>query len=116
MNQEKEKYCPSCVIRPSCPHSGSSDSYPSLSAFFRDVSARIMPRTEQLSIMVSTLELWYVNYRKGGFDAPFCLPGSDNGRPRKLDDALQEEIRHMKTNYRVCRPPPFTGSCRITAA
>ena len=102
MNQEKRKNIALMRYSAIVPLiSGSSDSYPSLSAFFRDVSAKGIkaPDGTIKHYAVSTLELWYVNYKKGGFDALLPAGRSDNGRPRKLDDALQEEIRHMKTNY-----------------
>lgn len=68
MNQEKRKNIALMRYSAIVPLiSGSSDSYPSLSAFFRDVSAKGIkaPDGTIKHYAVSTLELWYVNYKKG---------------------------------------------------
>ncbi len=80
---------------------GTADDFPSLDAFFRDASARgvTMSDGSVKHYAPGTIEKWYSAYKKGGFDALLPTGRSDAGKPRKLDDALQEQIRFLKTNY-----------------
>ena len=81
--------------------SGLQENYPSLEAFYRDASKKgiIAPNGTLRHFAPATIERWYRNYRKGGFDALIPEGRVDEGRPRKLDDDLQEQIRYLKVNY-----------------
>ncbi len=80
---------------------GLQDDFPSLDAFFRDASVKgvIAPDGSVRKYAPGTIEKWYRSYKQGGFDALLPTGRSDAGKPRKLDDALQEQIRYLKTNY-----------------
>lgn len=47
----------------------------------------------------STIERWYRNYKNGGFDALIPEGRVDDGKPRKLDAELQEQIKYLKGSY-----------------
>jgi len=47
----------------------------------------------------TTIKKWYNQYNRGGFDALVPSSHADLGKPRKLDDELQEQIKYLKTNY-----------------
>ena len=81
--------------------SGTHNNYESLSAFFREVSARGLkaPNGELRHYSPVTIEKWYLAYRKGGFDALIPSGRSDCGVSRKIDDELSEEIRYLKHTY-----------------
>lgn len=80
---------------------GLQDDYPSLDAFFRDASLKgvTAPDGSVRKYAPGTIEKWYRAYKQGGFDALLPTGRSDAGKPRKLDDAIQEQIRYLKTNY-----------------
>lgn len=80
---------------------GMQEDYPSLSAFFRDASLKgiTAPDGSVRKYAPDTIENWYRAYKSGGFDALIPAGRSDAGKPRKLDDALQEQIRYLKANY-----------------
>ena len=81
--------------------SGLPESYSSLEAFYRDAAQKgtIAPDGTLKHFAPATIERWYRNYRKGGFDALIPEGRVDEGRPRKLDEDLQEQIRYLKGNY-----------------
>lgn len=81
--------------------SGLQDSFSSHEAFFRDVSARgvVAPDGTTKHFAPTTIKKWYNHYNQGGFDALIPSSRADLGKPRKLDDELQEQIRYLKTNY-----------------
>lgn len=81
--------------------SGIPDKYPSLSAYFREVSQNgiLHPNGDTRNYAPSTIEKWLLDYRKGGFDALIPKSRSDYGTSRKIDDDLKEQIRYLKTNY-----------------
>lgn len=81
--------------------SRTQDDYESLSAFFREVSAKGIkaPNGEIRHYSPATLEKWYLNYKKHGFDALIPSGRSDCGVSRKIDDELREEIMYLKHNY-----------------
>ena len=81
--------------------SGLLEDYPSMDAFFRDASLKgvTAPDGSVKRYAPGTIEKWYRAYKSGGFDALLPTGRSDAGKPRKLDDALQEQIRYLKTNY-----------------
>ncbi len=80
---------------------GLADDYESRDAFFRDASLKgiAAPDGSVKHYAPGTIEKWYYNYKESGFDGLLPSGRSDLGKPRKLDDALQEQIRYLKTNY-----------------
>ena len=80
---------------------GTLDNYNSMSAYFRDVSARGIkaPDGTVRHYAESTLEKWYCAYKNHGFDALVPSSRSDCGTSRKIDDALEEEICYLKHTY-----------------
>ena len=80
---------------------GLSDDYESLTAFFNNASVKgvIHPDGTIKHYAPGTIEKWYRNYKQSGFDALIPTGRGDRGKPRKLDDDLQEQIRYLKTNY-----------------
>ncbi len=46
-----------------------------------------------------TIESWYLNYKKHGFDGLIPKGRADEGKSRKLDKDLQERIRYLKAHY-----------------
>ena len=80
---------------------GLSDDFKSLTAFFNNASVKgvIHPDGTIKHYAPGTIEKWYRNYKEGGFDALIPTGRGDPGKPRKLDDDLQEQIRYLKTNY-----------------
>lgn len=80
---------------------GLQEDYASLDAFFRDASLKgvAAPDGSVRKYAPGTIEKWYRAYKQGGFDALLPSGRSDAGRPRKLDDEIQEQIRYLKTNY-----------------
>lgn len=80
---------------------GLSEDYSSLDAFYRDASKKgvVSPDGTVKHFSAATIERWYRNYKKGGFDALIPEGRVDEGRPRKLDADLQEQIRYLKQNY-----------------
>jgi transposase InsO family protein len=81
--------------------SGLSDQYESKAAFFRDISAKGVstPNGTIKHFAPSSIKRWYNNYQRGGFDALLPTSRSDSGKSRKLDEDLQEQIKHLKSNY-----------------
>ena len=81
--------------------SGLSDEYESLEAFYRHASAKgvLHPDGTIKHYAPGTIESWYRNYKREGFDALIPSGRADLGMPRKLDEELQEQILYLKTNY-----------------
>lgn len=81
--------------------SGLQDDYSSHEAFFRDASLKgvIAPDGTKKHYAPTTIKKWYNHYNRGGFDALIPSSRVDLGKPRKLDDALQEQIKYLKNNY-----------------
>lgn len=80
---------------------GLQDDYSSLADFFRDVSAKgvMAPDGTIKHYAPATMKKWYQNYKQDGFNSLLPTGRSDIGKPRKIDDELQEQIRYLKTNY-----------------
>ncbi len=80
---------------------GLKEDYPSLKAFFRDASAKgvTAPDGTLRHFAPVTIERWYRSYMRGGFETLLPAGRCDAGRPRRLDDELQEQIRHLKASY-----------------
>jgi len=73
----------------------------SLKGFFRDAANKVYtnPRGEDTKVAASTIERWFYNYRRGGFDAIVPQRRADTGKTRKLDDDLIEQIKYLKKEY-----------------
>lgn len=80
---------------------GAQDDLPSLSAYFRDTSARGIksPDGTIRHYAPATIENWYYAYKKEGFDALIPAGRSDCGVSRKIDDNLKEQISYLKHTY-----------------
>lgn len=80
---------------------GLSDEYTSLEAFYRDVSAKgvLHPDGTDKHYAAATIESWYRRYKKSGFEGLIPSGRADLGKPRRLDEELQEQIRYLKINY-----------------
>lgn len=81
--------------------SGLPAQYKSFSEYFRGVSERgiLHPDGKLRHYATSTIAKWYELYVKNGFDSLEPSGRSDEGKPRKLDDALQEQILYLKQHY-----------------
>ena len=80
---------------------GLDDRYPSMQAYYDELSAKGLtgPDGRLHHFAPSTIERWYLDYKKHGFDALIPAPRADAGKSRKLDDDIQEQIRYLKSNY-----------------
>lgn len=80
---------------------GTQDDFPSLSAFFRDASAKGVraPDGQLRHYAPATIERWYLDYKHGGFDALIPASRSDRGVSRKINEDLTEQIRYLKHTY-----------------
>src|SRR5690554_1759331 len=81
--------------------SGTYDEQKTRKEFFAHASLRTYtnPSGEETKVSASSIERWYYNYKKGGFDALLPQRRSDTGRSRKLDDDIQSQIRYLKKEY-----------------
>ena len=81
--------------------SGLDEAYPSQNAFYEEVAAKGIPGPDGKvrHYAPATIEKWYLNYKKYGFDALVPKARADAGMSRKLDDDLQEQIRYLKRSY-----------------
>lgn len=81
--------------------SGLPAQYQSFSEYFRGVSERgiLHPDGSLRHYAASTIAKWYELYVKNGFGSLQPSDRSDEGKPRKLDDALQEQILYLKKHY-----------------
>ena len=81
--------------------SGLPAQYRSFSEYFREVSEKGIPHPDGglRHYAVSTIAKWYELYTKNGFDALQPAGRCDEGKSRKLDDALQEQIIYLKEHY-----------------
>lgn len=80
---------------------GLPQEYSSLDAFYRDAAKKgaVSPDGTVRHFSAATIERWYRNYKNGGFDALIPQGRVDEGKPRKLDADLQEQIKYLKQNY-----------------
>lgn len=80
---------------------GLPEEYPSKVAYFRDLSEKGVktPDGDTKYYAPGTIKSWYRRYKSEGFDALLPTGRSDAGKPRKVDEELQEQIRYLKTNY-----------------
>lgn len=80
---------------------GLDEEYPSKTAFYLEASEKgsLGPDGKIHHYAPATIERWYLDYQKHGFDALVPKGRADAGMSRKLDDDLKERIRYFKTNY-----------------
>ena len=69
--------------------------------FFRDAATKSYtnPRGESTKVAASTIERWFYNYQKNGFEALIPRRRTDTGKPRKIDADIMEQIRFLKKEY-----------------
>ena len=80
---------------------GTVESGTSNRAFFRQAAEKNYPDADGTprTVSASTIEKWYLAYKKGGFDALLPAGRSDAGTSRKLDDDLQQQLRNLKKEH-----------------
>lgn len=80
---------------------GTQEDFASLRAYYRDVSAKGIkaPDGEIRHYSPGTIQKWHLAYKSAGFDGLLPTGRSDCGVSRKIDDALEEEIRFLKHTY-----------------
>lgn len=80
---------------------GTRDDGESQAAYFRSVSAKGItdPDGTVRHYAAVTIQRWYHDYRKKGFDGLIPQGRCDCGQSRRLDDELREEIRYLKHTY-----------------
>lgn len=81
-----------------------SDNYDetlSLKGFFRNAAKKVYvnPRGEDTKISATTVERWFYQYQRCGFDALIPKRRIDTGKTRKLDLELIEQISYLKKEY-----------------
>ena len=81
--------------------SGSLDPGQSLNSYYLEAAARSYnaPDGSIKHFSPPTIERWYRNYLKLGFDGLMPSSRKDSGKSRTLDDESMEFIRYMKRNY-----------------
>lgn len=81
--------------------SGTYDEGTSIKGFFRDASNKIYTnhKGEDTKVSATTLERWYYNYKRDGFEALIPKRRSDTGKSRKLDGDIIEQINYLKEEY-----------------
>ena len=81
--------------------SGTYDENKSIKEFFSDAAKKVYtnPRGEDTKVTASTLERWYYNYTRNGFDALIPQRRCDTGKSRKLDEDIREQIKYLKQEY-----------------
>jgi len=69
--------------------------------YFNSVSQKglLFPDGKLKYYAANTIERWFYDYRKHGFDALMPEGRSDAGKSRKLDADLTSRIQYFKTNY-----------------
>lgn len=80
---------------------GLDENYKNKTAFYLEASEKGIPGPDAKihHYAPSTIERWYLDYQKRGFDALVPKGRADAGMSRKLDDELKERIRYFKINY-----------------
>ena len=69
-----------------------------LKEFFEEAAEKTYdgPNGKKLHFTASTFERWYYFYQKKGFDGLLKQPRKDNGKSRKIDSEIYEQIEQMK--------------------
>ena len=80
---------------------GLDENYKNKTAFYLEASEKgiLGPDAKIHHYAPSTIERWYLDYQKHGFDALVPKGRADAGMSRTLDDDLKERIRYFKINY-----------------
>lgn len=80
---------------------GTKDEFQSLSSFFKEAALKPYPAPDGSMRIFSpaAIERWYRCYLKSGFEGLMPKGRTDSGKGRALDEACQEYIRYMKTQY-----------------
>lgn len=80
---------------------GTYDESKSIKEFFSVTANKTYtnPRGEDTRVSASTLERWFYNYKRSGFDALIPSRRCDTGQPRKIDEDIKEQIRFLKKEY-----------------
>ena len=80
---------------------GSWDSGKSNKAFFRDAAQKAypLPNGKTRKYSAPTIERWFNDYRKNGFQALLPHSRSDEGRFRALDEDLRARILYMHEQH-----------------
>ena len=80
---------------------GTQEDCTSMRAYYRDVSSKGIkaPDGQIRHYSPGTIQKWHLAYKKAGFDGLLPTGRSDCGVSRKIDDALDEEIRYLKHTY-----------------
>ena len=80
---------------------GSWDSEKSNKAFFRDAAEKTytLPNGKTRQYSAPTIERWFNDYRKSGFQALIPHSRSDEGRFRALDDDLRARIQYIHEQH-----------------
>ena len=81
---------------------GTWDGESSNSGFFRHASTKtyITPDGIETTVAHGTMERWFYDYKRLGFDGLLPKSRSDMGKSRKLDEDIKEQIRYLKEEYR----------------
>ena len=81
--------------------SGTHDESESLNNFFLKASAKKYSNYDGtlVSFAPATMERWYYNYKRDGFDGLIPKRRVDSGNARKLDDDLKAQIQHFKREF-----------------
>lgn len=69
--------------------------------FFREAAKKTYtdPSGADTTVSAVTLGRWYYKYQEKGFDGLLPQGRSDTGQPRKLDEDMMEQIKHLKQEY-----------------
>ena len=75
---------------------GTSDSQ-----FFKEAASKtyILPNGKEKNYTPHTIYRWYLAYSKDGFDALKIKNRGDNGKFRRIDDDIADQIIYMKKEY-----------------
>ena len=81
--------------------SGLTGEYKSLSAYFKEAASKSYtgPDEKSFKFAPETIESWYRDYLKEGFNALIPRNRNDRGRARSLNEDSMEFIKHMKLTY-----------------
>lgn len=69
--------------------------------FYKNTCAKVIKdwNGEPYTISPSTLERWFIRYRKKGLEGLFPIKRSDNGKTRKIKDNVMQRIEEIKSNF-----------------
>jgi transposase len=69
--------------------------------FYKNASAKVNKDWDgrPYKVSPSTLERWYLHYRKKGLEGLYPLKRSDEGKARKLNDDVIKRIEEIKSSF-----------------